>query len=726
MDNKDSIPFNATISMKPIESLGDINKKDFNLCFYVYQGKLTSIIEVFNHQPIEKSIKIVKESVADKNRTPLQIAAFLNYSNIFVYLLTFEADSGKIDEDKQSTWHILGYRGHTRIMGLLLNHIRYVLKQKSLKKIDSIKKEYGFSSLDIVKGKLSKAVYLTEVNIQKFQELQKKVKKEAERLIKEFIDKLTMYLGAKDINGQTPLHLAAMSKFSLSHEIINQILDFNFFQLDESWEDYLSIFSEIQALEIKKERMNQDPRRCQRIERELITLLGEDAIKNQLTEFFKNEKRQMLKGLINIKDNNGDNLLHICSFFGNYKIINRLINYGGSKRIKNNGDKKPVDIAKDNKVRKNLTNLNEAAKASNEKDIQELVNFGKDINEKLSIFSFAPIHKIIESKKKNKHEVLKKMLLLGSDPNIKDSNGWTALHYACQYGDFESLKILIDTKANINAFSNNQRTPLHLASKMNRIEIVKYLTDKILSQKGGMNTKFLNAKDDHGCTPSHLAAKEGNKECLEILLTKGADLYAVDLCGWNILHYASFHARKDTIRFICKYDADYDKLQNTKNTQNKLPIEILSNYNLKPYFMSLWHAAREGDLDMTKRLIVNENQNPNEQTYFEKNTPLHLAVLNNHYLEVRLLLEYKANKTIKNKYGILPYEYATLMTKPIQLIYKESKDIDRDTFDLRKIIQNLINKPSDIVNATVCKKNHNLRVWTANDFNEKINKELRD
>ena len=726
MDNKDSIPFNATISMKPIESLGDINKKDFNLCFYVYQGKLTSIIEVFNHQPIEKSIKIVKESVADKNRTPLQIAAFLNYSNIFVYLLTFEADSGKIDEDQQSTWHILGYRGHTRIMGLLLNHIRYVLKQKSLKKIDSIKKEYGFSSLDIVKGKLSKAVYLTEVNIQKFQELQKKVKKEAERLIKEFIDKLTMYLGAKDKNGQTPLHLAAMSKFSLSHEIINQILDFNFFQLDESWEDYLSIFSEIQALEIKKERMNQDPRRCQRIERELITLLGEDAIKNQLTEFFKNEKRQMLKGLINIKDNNGDNLLHICSFFGNYKIINRLINYGGNKRIENKGDKKPVDIAKDNKVRKNLTNLNEAAKASNEKDIQELVNFGKDINEKLSIFSFAPIHKIIESKKKNKHEVLKKMLLLGSDPNIKDSNGWTALHYACQYGDFESLKILIDTKANINAFSNNQRTPLHLAAKMNRIEIVKYLTDKILSQKGGMNTKFLNAKDDHGCTPSHLAAKEGNKECLEILLTKGADLYAVDLCGWNILHYASFHARKDTIRFICKYDADYDKLQNTKNTQNKLPIEILSNYNLKPYFMSLWHAAREGDLDMTKRLIVNENQNPNEQTYFEKNTPLHLAVLNNHYLEVRLLLEYKANKTIKNKYGILPYEYATLMTKPIQLIYKESKDIDRDTFDLRKIIQNLINKPSDIVNATVCKKNHNLRVWTANDFNEKINKELRD
>ena len=264
-----------------------------------------------------------------------------------------------------------------------------------------------------------------------------------------------------------------------------------------------------------------------------------------------------------------------------------------------------------------------------------------------------------------------------------------------------------------------------MAAKMNRIEIVKYLTDKILSQKGGMNTKFLNAKDDHGCTPSHLAAKEGNKECLEILLTKGADLYAVDLCGWNILHYASFHARKETIRFICKYDADYDKLQNTKNTQNKLPIEILSNYNLKPYFMSLWHAAREGDLDMTKRLIVNENQNPNEQTYFEKNTPLHLAVLNNHYLEVRLLLEYKANPSLQNKYKVLPYEYASLMSGPIQKLFKECKDLDRATFDLRTIIKDLLKKPDDIINSTVCKKNHKLRVWTANDFNEKINKELK-
>ena len=226
--------YNKTISMKPIEKLNENCEKEFDLCFYVYQGKLTTIVEKFNRQDIKVSKKIVKEAICDHKRNAIQIAAFLNYSNIFLYLLTFEAEHGKLDDDQQSVWHILGYRGHTRLMGILLNHIRYELKLKTLDKIDKIKKEYGFSSLDIVKGKLSKAVYLTEVNIKKFQQLQKKVKDAAKNLIDEFLEILRKNLSSKDKNGQTPLHLAAMAKFSLSHEIINQILEFNFFLLDDS------------------------------------------------------------------------------------------------------------------------------------------------------------------------------------------------------------------------------------------------------------------------------------------------------------------------------------------------------------------------------------------------------------------------------------------------------------------------------------------------------------
>ena len=85
----DKTYYNKTISMKPIEHLKENEKQDFDLCFYVYQGKLTSIVEVFNHQTIQKSIKIVKESIADKNRNPLQIACFSEFFKYFFIFINF-------------------------------------------------------------------------------------------------------------------------------------------------------------------------------------------------------------------------------------------------------------------------------------------------------------------------------------------------------------------------------------------------------------------------------------------------------------------------------------------------------------------------------------------------------------------------------------------------------------------------------------------------------------
>jgi ankyrin repeat protein len=54
-----------------------------------------------------------------------------------------------------------------------------------------------------------------------------------------------------------------------------------------------------------------------------------------------------------------------------------------------------------------------------------------------------------------------------------DSNGWTALHHADHNGDFESAQILIrDGGANVNSYSNQQRTPLHFAALNNHKSII--------------------------------------------------------------------------------------------------------------------------------------------------------------------------------------------------------------------------------------------------------------
>jgi len=51
------------------------------------------------------------------------------------------------------------------------------------------------------------------------------------------------------------------------------------------------------------------------------------------------------------------------------------------------------------------------------------------------------------------------------------------------------------------------------------------------------------------------------------------------------------------------------------------------------------------------RVLIREGQDPNEQTEHERNTPLHLAAKNGHYLIVKFLMEMNANILLMNRAG---------------------------------------------------------------------------
>ena len=75
---------------------------------------------------------------------------------------------------------------------------------------------------------------------------------------------------------------------------------------------------------------------------------------------------------------------------------------------------------------------------------------------------------------------------------------------------------------------------------------------------------------------------------------------------------------------------------------------------------------------------------------------------------------------MKNKNNVLPKEYANLLVNPLELIFKNCKDLDREKMDLRNIIRSLVKKPEEFINATVCKNNWDIRVWFVHDFVIKI------
>ena len=94
------------------------------------------------------------------------------------------------------------------------------------------------------------------------------------------------------------------------------------------------------------------------------------------------------------------------------------------------------------------------------------------------------------------------------DLNQPDSLGWTPLHSACDRGLLECVKFLVSPnnsgiEANINATSNKNITPLHLASKTGDLGIVRLL----LSLGAWCDVRDFR----NGFTPRDYALKAGHQ-----------------------------------------------------------------------------------------------------------------------------------------------------------------------------------------------------------------------
>ena len=65
-----------------------------------------------------------------------------------------------------------------------------------------------------------------------------------------------------------------------------------------------------------------------------------------------------------------------------------------------------------------------------------------------------------------------------ADLNFKDENGFTALHYACDEGNFKIVDILIKANCDVNTKTTaNKKTPLHLTAKHGFFDISKLLIE---------------------------------------------------------------------------------------------------------------------------------------------------------------------------------------------------------------------------------------------------------
>ena len=100
--------------------------------------------------------------------------------------------------------------------------------------------------------------------------------------------------------------------------------------------------------------------------------------------------------------------------------------------------------------------------------------------------------------------------------NSCSKDGFTALHFACFFGQPDAARLLIENGAAVDAVATNptQVMPLHSAASSRNLEAAR-----LLLERGAP----VNARQQAGWVPIHAAAQNGDRPMVELLLQHGAD-----------------------------------------------------------------------------------------------------------------------------------------------------------------------------------------------------------
>lgn len=306
---------------------------------------------------------------------------------------------------------------------------------------------------------------------------------------------------------------------------------------------------------------------------------------------------------INFCDPNGYSALHLSSFSGCLTSINFLLAHG-------------VDA---NFHTKCFTPLHFAAFGNSPEAVKMLINNGAKLlssngsNNKLSAEE-SLLHCAVRA---NATECLKIFVDEGIDVNQLRSNGTNAIHVS-----FLSLT----TKNNYckNAFNFFNK----LAADLGHSKCLEILLN---APKADPNIRICIREKES--TALHLAADEGNSECVALLLAKGADAKVKNHRGFTPLHLAARTSNLDCVELLLR-DGNADP--NSEDFDHRTPL----------------HAAiskSDSAFDIIEALISwGANVNAKDLYGF---TALHLAALDGLAHCVELLIYHGSDVTTKSRKG---------------------------------------------------------------------------
>jgi ankyrin repeat protein len=154
------------------------------------------------------------------------------------------------------------------------------------------------------------------------------------------------------------------------------------------------------------------------------------------------------------------------------------------------------------------------------------------------------------------------VLAAGADASAADGEGDTPLAIALDTGDVAMGALLLQHKANPNTAVGAFASAAAWAVQKN---------DAVLIGTLATCGADLNAADEAGMAPVHLAARAGRDAALQALLASGkVDVNAQTKAGATALHLAALNKRVAAVQALLTAGAD----RGVKNGSNQTPLEV--------------------------------------------------------------------------------------------------------------------------------------------------------
>ena len=248
------------------------------------------------------------------------------------------------------------------------------------------------------------------------------------------------------------------------------------------------------------------------------------------------------------------------------------------------------------------------------------------------------------------------------DLGATDIYGRTALHIAAFKSDFDAVQMLVDTAhIDVDCRDNNDCTPLHYTmhdDDQESLEDVSRCAELLLEHGADVN-----AQNNRGSTPLHLAASKMSEKTVQLLIKNGANINLKTDQKQTALHKASRHGRLDIVRLLLDHKADTDLQDDQGSTPLHLAIYHMSLQAVQLFLdhganvtlrndkgqAILHQASQHGHPDIIQLILSRVNADAVDK---DGSTPLHLAASEAEELSgAQLLLDHGANLGLRNKQG---------------------------------------------------------------------------